>query len=83
MEHSADREPDVLAQGCRAFGALYATPNNEVNLGLKPGEKMKSATASQLHGMIWANSLEGGGMETVKGLRKCICVCVCVFVFVY
>ena len=23
MEQSSDREPDVLAQGCRAFGALY------------------------------------------------------------
>lgn len=47
MEQSADREPDVLAQGCRAFGALYATPNNEVNLGLKPGEKMKISSNVQ------------------------------------
>lgn len=23
MEQSADQEPDVLAQGCRAFGALH------------------------------------------------------------
>ncbi|CAJ1335938.1 unnamed protein product, partial [Effrenium voratum] len=62
MEHSADREPDVLAQGCRAFGALYATPNNEVNLGLKPGEKMKSATVIQ-----WAK-LNNAIMKTVIGI---------------
>eukprot|EP00434_Breviolum_minutum_P041825 symbB.v1.2.037210.t1/scaffold5432.1/size27254/2 len=59
MEESADREPDVLAQGCRALGALYATANTEVNLGLKPGEKMKNTSSIQ-----W-NKLNNAVMKTV------------------
>ncbi|CAK9007192.1 unnamed protein product [Durusdinium trenchii] len=62
MEQSADREPDVLAQGCRAFGALYATPNNEVNLGLKPGEKMKISSNVQ-----WSK-LNNAIIKTVIGI---------------
>lgn len=62
MEQSSDREPDVLAQGCRAFGALYATANNEVNLGLKPGEKMKTASNLQ-----WSK-LNNAIIKTVIGI---------------
>ena len=62
MEQSADREPDVLAQGCRAFGALHSSRQQEVNLGLKPGEKPKQSSVVQ-----WAK-LNNAIMKTVIGI---------------
>eukprot|EP00438_Fugacium_kawagutii_P034523 Skav213813 [mRNA] locus=scaffold1987:461341:468006:- [translate_table: standard] len=70
MEQSADQEPDILAQGCRAFGA-YATANNEVNLGLKPGEKMKTTSNLQWNlGSCWRgwSKLNNAIMRTVIGI---------------
>ena len=52
MEQSAEQEPDVLAQGCRALGALC---------DLKPGEKMKVNSNLQ-----W-NKLNNAIMKTVIG----------------
>ena len=62
MEQSADREPDVLAQGCRAFGALYSSRQQDINLGLKPGEKPKQTSVVQ-----WAK-LNSAIMKTVIGI---------------
>eukprot|EP00931_Biecheleriopsis_adriatica_P041348 TRINITY_DN23647_c0_g1_i1.p1 TRINITY_DN23647_c0_g1~~TRINITY_DN23647_c0_g1_i1.p1 ORF type:complete len:1441 (-),score=306.76 TRINITY_DN23647_c0_g1_i1:60-4382(-) len=41
MESSAHKDADVLAQGCRALGALNSKSNTAINLGLEPGEKPK------------------------------------------
>ena len=62
MEQSADREPDVLAQGCRAFGALSSSRQQAVNLGLKPGEKPKQTAVVK-----WAK-LNSAIMKTVIGI---------------
>eukprot|EP00435_Cladocopium_sp_Y103_P047053 s898_g13.t1 len=73
MEQSSDREPDVLAQGCRAFGSLYATANNEApQLTLSARSKLNNAIIKTVIGITVnkGDAVEGSAFEVLGSSRQ-------------